>query len=143
MADNEITKSAQRKGRGLHPNSLANLRPSTKGMTNNPNGRTEGSRNLSTLLREMLAMIAPDEIVNSKFVREFCRNKRSITNADALTARLISEGLLKGEAWAIKEILDRTEGKAMLSVDVTSDGEKLEGNKTFILDFTGNVHNPE
>lgn len=96
-----------------------------KGESGNPKGRPEGSRNLSTILKEMLAAIAPDEIVNAKFVKEFCKGKKQITNADALTARLINEGIIKGESWAVKEIFDRTDGKAPQSVDLTSNGETI------------------
>lgn len=89
------------------------------GKSGNSEGRPEGAKNLSTLLKEMLDDIAPGEIINSKFVKEFCKGRKSITNADALTARLLSEGLIKGEAWAVKEIYDRTEGKAAQSLNLS------------------------
>lgn len=41
-------------GRGKNPKSLANLKPSTPGMTNNPNGRPPGTRGLTMKLRELI-----------------------------------------------------------------------------------------
>ena len=97
-------------------------------------GRKPGSRNVSTVLREMMERLAPGEVVSLKFVKEFCKTAKGnplkkVTNADAIAARLINEGLIKGEAWAIKELLDRTEGKAPQSLDVTSNGNDLMPRK--------------
>lgn len=71
---NEIGKPAVKYPKGKNPNSLANLEigKAKKGDVLNPEGRPVGSKNLSTLLKEMLQVIAPDEIISSKFVKEFC-----------------------------------------------------------------------
>jgi hypothetical protein len=89
-------------------------------------GRKKGSRNVSTILREMLEKIAPDEVINTKFVKEFCKGKKRVTISDAIAARLINEGLIKGESWAIKELMDRTEGRATERHELTGkNGEPL------------------
>jgi hypothetical protein len=80
-------------------------------------GRKKGSRNATTLLREMMSKLAPDSIVDLRFVKEFCAGKKRITLADAQAARIIFEALVKGEAWAVKELLDRTEGKPTRPVE--------------------------
>jgi hypothetical protein len=113
-------------------------KPFQKGESGNPNGRPVGSRNVSTILKEMMESLAPDELVNAKFVKEFCKGKKKVTTADAIAARLINEGLIKGEPWAMKEILDRTEGKAKQGLELTGkDGAPIKTESTLILDFNG------
>jgi len=90
-----------------------------KGESGNPDGKPEGAKNVSTILKELLEQVAPNEILNAKFVKEFCKGKKTVTTADAVAARLLNEGLIKGEPWAVKEILDRTEGKAAQSLELT------------------------
>ena len=98
-----------------------------EGKSGNPDGKPEGAKNVSTILKELLAQIAPTEILNAKFVKEFCKGKKTVTTADAVAARLLNEGLIKGEPWAVKEILDRTEGKAAQSLELTGkDGGAIQ-----------------
>lgn len=113
------TESEQRK--------LANLKPFKKGESGNPKGRPVGSRNVSTVLKEILGQIAPDVIKNTKFVKEFCKINKSVTNADAVAARILYEALVAGESWAIKELMERTEGKATQGVELSGpDGGAME-----------------
>jgi hypothetical protein len=91
------------------------------GVSGNPNGRPIGSRNVSTILKEMLDQIAPDSIIDSKFVKEFCKLNKQATNAHATAARILYEGIVKGESWALKEISDRTEGKPNQKVEITDE----------------------
>lgn len=93
-----------------------------KGQSGNPKGRPKGARNISTVLKEMLQQLAPDDVVNAKFVKEFCKGKKRITNADAVAARIYKEGVIDGEAWALKELSDRTEGKAPQTVEMEHSG---------------------
>lgn len=117
MKNKDLTKNRE--------NSLANLRPSRPGMTNNPNGRPVGSKNVSTILKERLQEMAPDTTVSNEFVRKFARGKKVITNADAIALRLLDQAINKGELPAIKEVLDRSEGKPQQSVAVTTDNSSL------------------
>jgi|GEM_PF-1549011 len=88
------------------------------GESGNPNGRPAGSKNLSTILREMLQQIAPEAVIDARFVKEFCKGKKQITVADALAARLLMAAIVEGEGWAIREIGDRTEGKPAQKIDL-------------------------
>jgi hypothetical protein len=80
-------------------------------------GRKPGSRNATTLLREMMSKLAPDSIVDAEFVKEFCAGKKRITLADAQAARIIYESIVRGQSWAVRELLDRTEGKPTRPVE--------------------------
>ena len=89
-----------------------------KGQSGNPHGRPKGSRNVSTILKEMLEQVAPGEVINAKFVREFCRKKKRVTKADAVAARIFKAAIIDGESWAVKELNDRTEGKATQTLEI-------------------------
>jgi len=88
------------------------------GESGNLAGRPAGSRNVTTILRELLDKLAPGEVVNEKFVKEFCKGKKQITNGDAVAARIFKAAIIDGESWAVKELIDRLEGKAKLSIDI-------------------------
>ncbi len=120
----ESTPKEQRKvKRGQHPKSLANLRRGWQpGESGNPKGRREGVRNVSTVLREMLENLAPAIVINEEFIKDFCKGLKRVTVGDATAARILNEALVKGEAWAIKELLDRTEGKPTQPVDQETRG---------------------
>lgn len=105
-------------------------------------GRKPGSRNVSTVLREMLEKLAPGELIDAKFVKEFCKGKKRVTSADAAAARIMFEALVKGEPWALRELMDRTEGKA--SQPITGrDGGPIEVRKFVVevLDGDGGSDN--
>ena len=90
-----------------------NLKPFGPDNPPPPNrGRKKGSRNVSTILREMLEREAPESAVSLDLIKAFCRGRRRVTSADAVAARLLYEALVAGELPAIKELLDRAEGKA-------------------------------
>jgi hypothetical protein len=89
-----------------------------KGETANPNGRPVGSKNVSTVLKELLQQMAPGDVVGSKFIKEFCKGRKQVTNAEAIVARLLYAAIIKGDLKAIKEIVDRAEGKAMQRIDM-------------------------
>lgn len=69
-----------------------------EGKSGNPKGRPKGSRNLSSILKDMLDQDVEDEGQLVKF-------------SDAIVKRLIQKAN-KGDIKAIQEIFDRTEGKA-------------------------------
>lgn len=104
-----------------------------KGNSGNPKGRPKGSKNLSTALKDALGRLAPDSVVDAKFIREFCKGRKRVTVADALAARLIFDAI-KGEAWAFKEIGDRTEGRPTpgVTVDIPGDGSNECAVKIYV-----------
>lgn len=117
MANSKKTNTEQTKPRPIRPgNKIGNrFQPGESG---NPNGRPKGSRNASTILREMMEKEAPDQIVDAKFVREFCKGVTKPTNGHAIVARMMQAAMIDGESWAVKEIFDRLEGKAKQSVEI-------------------------
>lgn len=79
-----------------------------------------GSRNLSWVLREMLDDVAPKCMVDASFLKQVSKNIKNPTIADAVAARLLYEGVCNGQMTALREVLDRTEGKAPQYVDIKS-----------------------
>jgi hypothetical protein len=103
-------------GRGRHPNSLAagtaNLVPYKRGQSGNPGGRPRGVPRLSNCYERLLRMSVEE-------LQQF----RPQNTAEAMALRQVSAALY---AWdglpAVKEITDRTEGKAVQRrIDVTAD----------------------
>ncbi len=119
----EKTEKEQRK--------LANLKRFEKGKSGNKNGRPLGRFNVSTILKDLLQQIAPDSVIDAKFVKEFSKTVKKPTNAHAAAYRILFEGIVNGESWALKELSDRTEGKPHQSVALTDgEGEDLFKNIT-------------
>ena len=87
----------QRNGRGSNPQSLANLRPFRPGKSGNPSGLPAGVPKVSVALMSLL--------------REDARgNYQPKTRAEQL-AWAIFQRALKGDVPALREILDRCEGR--------------------------------
>lgn len=93
-----------------------NLKSYQKGQSGNPNGRPAGSRNVSTVLTEMLRELAPKAIIDASFIKEISKSRKRPTLADAVAAKIIYMGLVNDQPWALKELLDRTEGKPAQSI---------------------------
>lgn len=100
-----------------------NLKSYVKGQSGNPGGRPRGSRNVSTVLASMLSDIAPDIVIDASFIRDISKGLKKATIADAAAARLVYEGVVNGQSWALKELLDRTEGKAKQSIEISSESK--------------------
>jgi len=96
-----------------------NLKSYRKGQSGNPGGRPRGSRNVSTVLATMLQQVAPDVVVEASFVKDISKGMKSVTIADAAAARIVYQGIVKGDSWALRELLDRTEGKAKERLQIT------------------------
>jgi hypothetical protein len=84
---------------------LANLRPFKPGQSGNPNGRPKKAL-LSDALRRQLAIALP--------------GMSERTQAEAIAAALISEAIA-GNVQAIREVGDRTEGKAAQAIALDLD----------------------
>jgi hypothetical protein len=94
-----------------------------KGETANPHGRPKGSKNLSTILREMLQKDV--EIVNEDGSRE------KMPLQYVLVRRLIRQAVNHDNLKAIQEIFDRVEGKPQQSFTLQA-AEPLEVKITVI-----------
>lgn len=87
------------------------------GQSGNPAGRPVGSKNLSTILRDML-----EEEIDVKVDDTGRKERRKFSE---LIIRKLIKRASDGDPRAIKEIFDRIEGRAKQSVDVTTDGKPL------------------
>ena len=97
---------------------VLNLISYRKGESGNRNGRPRGSRNSSTVLTGLMNEIAPESVVHASFIKCVTKGIKKPTIADALAARLVYEGVVNGQLPALREILDRTEGKAKQSIEI-------------------------
>ncbi len=114
MAEIQV-KQRNRKGdsRGMNPASRANLRPCL-----NLNGRPPKAECITSLLRDLL-MGNPTKI-KAKWLQLPGGPTGAMVVAMALFAKMG-----KGDIPAIKEGLDRVEGRALDHVDITSKGESI------------------
>ena len=115
-----------------NPNAAKNLVFFKKGVDERRSleGRPKG-RSISTILAELLERPANKNLTELAFVKKLSLNLtkaefNKLTNGDILTLRLYSEAVASGDIQAIKEILDRTEGKAKQFLDLTSAGEQIQ-----------------
>jgi hypothetical protein len=107
--------------------SLANLRPAKKGETRNPNGRPPRIQCVTSLLAELLN--GEPEKVKAKWLKQ---TKGHPTGGMVVAMALFAK-MGRGDLTAIKEGLDRVQGKSRESVDVTTNGQSLESKPVFIV----------
>lgn len=101
-----------------------NLKPFKKGSDErrNLNGRPKG-REVSTILAELLDKKANANVKNLDWVQRLAseltpEEMERLTNGDVLAMRLYVEAIAKGDITAIREMLDRVEGKAKQTVNL-------------------------
>ena len=112
-----------------NPNAADNLTPFEPGKSGNPNGRPSGP--ISQLLREYgdaydLSVV----ITKTKDGEITAQTLQLSTDKQATINQVIAVQLLhmalKGDIRAIREVIDRTEGKAKQSIELGgSDGEPI------------------
>ena len=93
----------QRKNSEGKAKRLANLKPFKKGESGNPNGRPEGSRNRSTVLKELLEQVCD-------FNNPVTLRKETADLETQIMTALIARAR-RGDVTAIREILDTVYGK--------------------------------
>lgn len=98
-----------------------NLKPFKKGTSGNPKGRPKGSKTRAKIIEEILNVKVSNE---NKFVQVLASEfpeiieSSGLTVAELLMIRLVREGLMgKHPVGAIKELLDRLDGRAPLATD--------------------------
>ena len=89
-----------------------NLKPAKKGEIRNPNGRPKGSKDMSTIMREML-----DTLVDVKDKNGAKLGKKSYKML--IIAKLMKKAT-DGDLRAVEILLDRMEGKASQPVEHSS-----------------------
>jgi len=94
---------------------IQNLKHFKKGQSGNPKGRKKGIKDNKTLLREMLAL----EVTTHE--------GKKISNQQLMLMRLLKKAIEEGDIRAIREIFDRTEGKAAATVELSNkEGESFK-----------------
>ncbi len=100
-----------------------NLKPFPKGVSGNPAGRPKGVKNISHYLKKISKKrIEVKDPITKKLM------KKEIAEAVALK---IIQLALAGELYAIREMLDRTEGKAIQKQELKFD----KGIKKFEVEY--------
>ena len=116
-----------------NPNATKTLVPFKKGEDSRRNlaGRPKG-KSLTSILFDALNKKANRELKELVFVKKLTasmneQQKEALTVGDIVMFRLLTKAIATGDMAAIKEIFDRTEGKAKQSLDITSLGEQIQG----------------
>jgi hypothetical protein len=97
-----------------------NLKPFVKGDARcYRGGRKKGSKNFSTILRQVLSMPAPKAMQKKKNLRGLLglSEGAKMTNAEAMAAQMIWRAVSKGDLAFINQVIDRTEGKATRKIE--------------------------
>ena len=97
----------------------ANLRPAQKGEIRNPNGRPSRPNCVSSLLAELIKGDA--EKVKAKWLKE----TKNHPTGGMIIAMAFFAKMGRGDLTAIKEGLDRVEGRVKEHTDITSNGETI------------------
>jgi len=101
----------------MNPKSLANLKPAQKGEpSRNPKGRPPKVKTIGDILRKIGAEKLPKSIVES--AAEIFPKAANMTMLEA-AIRMTYVHALKGGAWAIEFIAERTEGKITQPIEVS------------------------
>lgn len=102
-----------------------NLKPFKKGISGNPGGRPKGSRNLSTIL---------EDVLNRKVSLEDPILKKEVkSRIGEIIVLKLTQKALEGDLRAINEIFDRAEGRPLCRQEVKHDGG--EEHREFFLDI--------
>jgi hypothetical protein len=114
-----------------------NMRPCKPGETHNPNGRPKKEKCFSDIARTLLGAKKIDiEYTYPKDGKNFTRKMHVESDKPmyhSLVAALIREGM-DGNVQAIKELIDRTDGKVTEHLDHTTKGKEVTQNIYNILD---------
>ncbi len=89
------------------------------GQSGNPKGRPKG-KSLTKILKELLQKETTIEIEGEK---------RTITNAELLSLKLMKKAIKGDDLAAIKEVFDRIEGKAKQSLEVEGEMKQIVWNE--------------
>ena len=146
MADDELVKENENSGNSPvieltgRAKGLANLRPPFKiGHAPLPGGgHPKGVKNLTCRVKRLLRHRAPEEI-KKKILEQYpeLEEKDDLCMEDII-AYQITNAAMKEIEWAVKEIWDRTEGKAKQSMDLSTLGDKI--NTRPIVQVIDNEH---
>lgn len=100
-----------------------NLVAIKKGQVLNPNGRPKGSRNRSTIAREILSMkgaLPEDVFKRLKAIFPEINNKMSIE--EIMSVKMTQQAITKGDVTAYKAIMDSAYGSPNQSISGPNEG---------------------
>ena len=95
---------------------LKNLKPAKKGDVRNPSGKPKGTLNHKTILDRFLAL-------EEKMTNPVTGEQEQFSQYEIIYLQLIGQAR-KGNLKAMKELLDRYEGKAQQRVEINQTNEK-------------------
>lgn len=98
-----------------------NLKPFVKGPDprRNKKGPPKGVM-ISTILKKLMNAKASKDVLDLPFIKKLSKSK-TLTNGEVMALRLLTNAVVGGDVKAMKEILDRLEGKAQQSVKHSGD----------------------
>lgn len=101
-----------------------------KGVSGNPDGRPAGQRDYKTIYKEALQSIAESDL---EILDDW-----DVESAKDVEIELLKTGIksaLAGDINFYKDVMNRIHGKPTDHKDITSDGEKIEGNEIQFVNF--------
>ena len=114
-----------------------NLKNFPKGVSGNPAGKPKGTRNRSTVVKEMLEKAAIGKFKGMQN-EAFGEEVEAATIQDQVVASLILKAI-NGDVAATKELLDSAHGKLTEKIDNTHDYKKMESVEVKVVEDSGNV----
>lgn len=89
----------------MHQNSLSNLKPWTKGISGNPAGRKPGSRNISTIVQEILEQDIDDDFpINERLNKLLSGKQKSYVEAVAIAmTKKAIDGDVRAATWLVEQ----------------------------------------
>lgn len=101
----------------------------------NNNANPEGRPTKTNAWTDILNRILDSEKIEITIVKGDKKEEIKLNNKNtmryALGVALVKHGL-KGNILAIRELFDRTQGKPAQSMDITSDGKRIEGPSIYL-----------
>lgn len=101
----------------MNTKNYPNLKPWRKGQSGNPDGRKQGSKNVSTIVRKLLEQNAIDEILFSSNLNDLAKGKPT-SYAQAMVLAMIKKAL-EGDVRAVKWLAERQD-RSYITDDQTS-----------------------
>jgi len=95
-----------------------------KGESGNPNGRPKGARNRSTIVRQWLD-------VEQKLKNPITGSEEQMNQEDLMTLAQIKKAR-EGDTQAYKALLDSAYGSPDTNIDITTQGDKINGKPEWL-----------
>jgi hypothetical protein len=103
-----------------------NLKPATKGEVRNPNGRPKGSRNRSTIVKELLELATSQK-------NPVTGEQETLTQEEAITLAMLTKAS-KGDVNAYKALMDSCYGAPKQTTDTNLSVSDFDVKDLFKID---------